>query len=73
MTEPLLYQEALDAIKELAVLGGQPLDPRIVEMVGDGSGLIDLNVEKTEAGERVEVYTPSQRLLDVLVKARALT
>ena len=67
----LIYQEALDAVKDLSALFVQSgeLQARIVEMLDHGSGLFDVKVDggaTVAAGEYVVVYKPSDRLLGIL-------
>ncbi len=67
----LIYQEALDAVEELAGLFAQSggLQARIVKMLDHGSGLFDVEVDEAAtvaAGERVIVYKPSDTLLGLL-------
>ena len=73
----LVYQEALDAVKELAGLFAQSGESqaRIVEMLNDGSGLFDVEVDEIAtmaAGERIVVYKPSDRLLGIVAANRTL-
>ena len=73
----LIYQEALDAVEELAGLFAQSGESqaRIVKMLDHGSGLFDVEVDRAEtmaAGERVVVYKPSDRLLRILAANRTL-
>ncbi len=73
----LIYQEALDAVEELAGLFAQSggLQARIVKMLDHGSGLFDVEVDRAAtraAGERVVVYKPSDRLLGILAANRTL-
>ncbi len=72
----LIYQEALDAVRELAALFAQSgdLQARIVKMLDQGSGLFSVEVDgaaTVAAGERVVVYKPSDRLLGILAANRA--
>ncbi len=72
----LIYQEALDAVKELAVLFAQSGESqtRIVEMLDQGSGLFEVKVDgraTVAAEEHVVVYKPSDRLLGILEANRA--
>ncbi len=72
----LVYQEALDAVKELAALFAQSgeLQARIVKMLDQGSGLFTVEVDEAAtvaAGERVVVYKPSDRLLGIIAAKRA--
>ncbi len=72
----LIYQEALEAVKELAGLCAQSgeLQARIVETLDHGSGLFDVEVDEAAtvaAGERVIVYKPSDRLLGINAANRA--
>ena len=73
----LEYQEALDAVKELAGLVGRFPErrARIIKMLDDGSGLFDVKVDGAETvatGERVVVYKPSDRLLGILAANRTV-
>ena len=73
----LIYQEALDAVRELATLFAQSgeLQARIVKMLDKGSGLFNVEVDDAAtvaAGERIVVYKPSDRLLGILAANRAV-
>ncbi len=72
----LIYQEALDAVEELAGLFAQSGESqaRIVKMLDQGPGLFNVEVDEAAtaaAGERVVVYKPSDRLLGILAANRA--